>query len=91
MLVLADGDAAAFALQHGLHEANIWPLETPLRHAQMEALLRPGPDRQRRGRYRAAHDDRTGRRLRYHRAGAGRIWYRQGSGVARHPPALAAP
>ncbi len=39
-VLLADGDAAAFAQQHGLHEANIWPLETPLRHAQMEALLR---------------------------------------------------
>ncbi len=39
-VLLADGDAAAFAHQHGLHEANIWPLETPLRHAQMEALLR---------------------------------------------------
>ncbi|WP_414494077.1 sigma-54 dependent transcriptional regulator [Stenotrophomonas maltophilia] len=39
-VLLADGDASAFAQQHGLHEANIWPLETPLRHAQMEALLR---------------------------------------------------
>ncbi len=39
-VLLADGEAAAFAQQHGLHEANIWPLETPLRHAQMEALLR---------------------------------------------------
>ncbi|WP_353088179.1 sigma-54 dependent transcriptional regulator [Stenotrophomonas sepilia] len=39
-VLLADGDAAMFAQQHGLHEANIWPLETPLRHAQMEALLR---------------------------------------------------
>jgi len=39
-VLLADGEAAAFAQQHGLHEANIWPLEAPLRHAQMEALLR---------------------------------------------------
>ncbi|PSD28124.1 sigma-54-dependent Fis family transcriptional regulator, partial [Stenotrophomonas maltophilia] len=31
-VLLADGDAAVFARQHGLHEANIWPLETPLRH-----------------------------------------------------------
>ena len=39
-VMLIDGDAAAFAQQHGLHEANVWPLEAPLRHAQMEALLR---------------------------------------------------
>lgn len=39
-VLLADGEATAFAQQHGLHEANIWPLETPLRHTQMEALLR---------------------------------------------------
>jgi len=39
-VMLIDGDAASFAQQHGLHEANVWPLEAPLRHAQMEALLR---------------------------------------------------
>ncbi|KAF1017210.1 MAG: DNA-binding transcriptional regulator NtrC [Stenotrophomonas maltophilia] len=39
-VLLADGDAAVFAQRHGLHEANVWPLETPLRHAQMEGLLR---------------------------------------------------
>lgn len=39
-VMLIDGDAAAFATRHGLHEANVWPLEAPLRHAQMEALLR---------------------------------------------------
>lgn len=39
-VLLIDGDAAAFARRHGMHEANIWPLEAPLRHAQMEALLR---------------------------------------------------
>ncbi|GAB3049424.1 sigma-54 dependent transcriptional regulator [Stenotrophomonas tumulicola] len=39
-VMLIDGDAAAFARRHGLHEANVWPLEAPLRHAQMEALLR---------------------------------------------------
>lgn len=39
-VMLIDGDAAAFAQRHGLHEANVWPLEAPLRHAQMEALLR---------------------------------------------------
>src|SRR5690606_8721879 len=35
-----DGDAQAFAAAHRMHEANVWPLETPLRHAQLEALLR---------------------------------------------------
>ncbi len=39
-VMLIDGDTAAFAQQHGLHEANVWPLEATLRHAQMEALLR---------------------------------------------------
>ncbi|WNH50357.1 sigma-54 dependent transcriptional regulator [Stenotrophomonas aracearum] len=39
-VMLIDGDASAFAQRHGLHEANVWPLEAPLRHAQMEALLR---------------------------------------------------
>jgi sigma-54 specific flagellar transcriptional regulator A len=39
-VLLMDGDAHAFAAAHGLHEANVWPLDTPLRHAQLEALLR---------------------------------------------------
>ncbi|WP_315387828.1 sigma-54 dependent transcriptional regulator [uncultured Stenotrophomonas sp.] len=39
-VMLIDGDAGAFAQRHGLHEANVWSLEAPLRHAQMEALLR---------------------------------------------------
>jgi len=39
-VLLVDGDAQQFARQHALHEANVWPLEAPLRHAQMEALLR---------------------------------------------------
>ena len=39
-VLLADGDPVAFAREHGLHEANVWPLEQPMRHAQMEALLR---------------------------------------------------
>ncbi|WP_102945483.1 sigma-54 dependent transcriptional regulator [Stenotrophomonas sp. VV52] len=39
-VMLIDGDPGAFAQRHGLHEANVWPLEAPLRHAQMEALLR---------------------------------------------------
>ncbi|GHH46343.1 sigma-54 dependent transcriptional regulator [[Pseudomonas] boreopolis] len=39
-VMLMDGDAQAFAAAHRMHEANVWPLETPLRHAQLEALLR---------------------------------------------------
>jgi len=39
-ILLLEGDAAAFAAEHGLHEAGVWPLEGPLRHAQLEALLR---------------------------------------------------
>ncbi len=39
-VMLIDGDTTAFAQQYGLHEANVWPLEAPLRHAQMEGLLR---------------------------------------------------
>lgn len=39
-VLLVDGDTQAFARRHALHEANVWPLESPLRHAQMEALLR---------------------------------------------------
>ncbi len=39
-ILLVDGDVSAFAQRHGLHEANVWPLEAPLRHAQMESLLR---------------------------------------------------
>ncbi|MET0131112.1 MAG: sigma-54 dependent transcriptional regulator [Stenotrophomonas chelatiphaga] len=39
-VMLIDGDAAAFARQFELHEANVWPLEAPLRHAQIEGLLR---------------------------------------------------
>src|SRR5690606_5128545 len=39
-VLLLDGEPAAFAASHGLHEAGIWPLESPLRHAQLENLLR---------------------------------------------------
>ena len=39
-VMLMDGDATAFATAHGMHEANVWPLDTPLRHAQLETLLR---------------------------------------------------
>ncbi|NLC61102.1 MAG: AAA family ATPase, partial [Gammaproteobacteria bacterium] len=39
-VLLLDGDPVAFGAEHGLHEAGIWPLESPLRHAQLENLLR---------------------------------------------------
>jgi len=39
-ILLLDGDAHTFAAEHGLHEANVWPLDTPLKHAQLEHLLR---------------------------------------------------
>lgn len=39
-VLLLEGDPAAFAATHGLHEAGVWPLETPVRHAQLEACLR---------------------------------------------------
>jgi len=39
-VLLAEGDPLAFSRHYGLHEANVWPLEQPMRHAQMEALLR---------------------------------------------------
>ncbi|WP_279360875.1 sigma-54 dependent transcriptional regulator [Xanthomonas sacchari] len=39
-VLLLNGDAQAFAQRHGLHEANVWQLEAPLRHAQLETLLR---------------------------------------------------
>ena len=39
--VMVLGDAiASQACAGGIHEANVWPLEWPLRHAQLEALLR---------------------------------------------------
>ncbi|WP_454831143.1 sigma-54 dependent transcriptional regulator [Pseudoxanthomonas wuyuanensis] len=39
-VLLLEGDTAAFAAAHGLHEAGVWPLEAPVRHAQLEACLR---------------------------------------------------
>jgi len=39
-VMLLDGDPAAFAAAYGLHEAGVWPLESPIRHAQLEACLR---------------------------------------------------
>jgi sigma-54 specific flagellar transcriptional regulator A len=37
-VMLIDGDASAFAQRHGLHEANVWPLEAPLRRASLKRL-----------------------------------------------------
>ncbi|NYZ64359.1 sigma-54 dependent transcriptional regulator [Luteimonas deserti] len=39
-VLLLDGEPATFAAAHGLHEAGVWALESPLRHAQLENLLR---------------------------------------------------
>ena len=39
-VLLLEGDTAAFAATHGLHEAGVWTLESPIRHAQLEACLR---------------------------------------------------
>ena len=39
-VLLLEGDTAAFAAAHGLHEAGVWTLESPIRHAQLEACLR---------------------------------------------------
>ena len=39
-VLLMEGDPGQFAAAHGLHEANVWALDTPLRHTQLEAQLR---------------------------------------------------
>src|SRR5690606_15232090 len=39
-VLLLERDTGAFAAAHGLHEAGVWPLESPIRHAQLEACLR---------------------------------------------------
>ncbi|ATD67673.1 Fis family transcriptional regulator [Luteimonas chenhongjianii] len=39
-VLLLDGEPAPFAAAHGLHEAGVWALDAPLRHAQLENLLR---------------------------------------------------
>ena len=39
-LMVLDAASVEQAVSAGIHEANVWPLEWPLRHAQLEALLR---------------------------------------------------
>lgn len=39
-ILLCEGEASVFARGYGVHEAGVWALETPLRHAQLETLLR---------------------------------------------------
>ena len=39
-VLLLNGDCAAFAAAHGLHEAGVWRIESPIRHSQLEACLR---------------------------------------------------
>jgi hypothetical protein len=103
-VLLADADAGV--RDATACTANIWPLETPMRHAQMEALLRRASLKRLDAEHQAVRaagngptgispavvqlrPDRTGRRVRHHRAGAGRIRHRQGSGRARRTLAAA--
>ncbi|UBB27148.1 sigma-54 dependent transcriptional regulator [Pseudoxanthomonas japonensis] len=39
-VLLLEAEPAAFATAHGLHEAGVWPLDTPIRHSQLESCLR---------------------------------------------------
>ena len=39
-VLLLDGEPATFAARHALHEEGVWALDAPLRHAQLENLLR---------------------------------------------------
>lgn len=39
-VLLLDADAGTFAMRHGFHPAGVWSLETPIRHAPLESLLR---------------------------------------------------
>ena len=39
-VMMLDPSIAPQAMDAGIHEANLWPLEWPLRHAQLEGLLR---------------------------------------------------
>ncbi len=39
-VLLLEGDTSVFAATHGLHPAGVWALESPIRHAQLEACLR---------------------------------------------------
>ena len=59
-VLLMEGDAAAFAASHGLHEANVWSLETPLRHTQLEALLRRASLKRLDAEHQAGSQDDTG-------------------------------
>lgn len=59
-VLLMEGDAAAFAATHGLHEANVWSLETPLRHTQLEALLRRASLKRLDAEHQAGSQDDTG-------------------------------
>ncbi len=39
-VLVLDADAGTFAMRHGFHPAGVWSLETPIRHAPLETLLR---------------------------------------------------
>ena len=59
-ILLAEGDPLAFSRHYGLHEANVWPLEQPMRHAQVESLLRRASLKRLDAEHQAGSNDDTG-------------------------------
>lgn len=59
-VLLAEGDPLAFSRHYGLHESNVWPLEQPMRHAQVEALLRHASLKRLDAEHQAGANDDTG-------------------------------
>lgn len=59
-ILLAESDPLAFSRHYGLHEANVWPLEQPMRHAQVEALLRRASLNRLDAEHQASTNDDTG-------------------------------
>ncbi|KRG62954.1 Fis family transcriptional regulator [Stenotrophomonas humi] len=59
-ILLAGSDPLAFSRHYGLHEANVWPLEQPMRHAQVEALLRRASLNRLDAEHQASTNDDTG-------------------------------
>ncbi|WP_449466861.1 sigma-54 dependent transcriptional regulator [Stenotrophomonas humi] len=56
-ILLAESDPLAFSRHYGLHEANVWPLEQPMRHTQVEALLRRASLKRLDAEHQAGNDD----------------------------------
>ncbi len=59
-VLLAGSDPLAFSRHYGLHEANVWPLEQPMRHPQVEALLRRASLNRLDAEHQASTNDDTG-------------------------------